>query len=96
VSSEESWGSSSTLHWQIYRVMLPLEQASPDKRAAGHKLDGKIWQLAKPRASLDQLAFCWNVEDELLLSCILYVRMISKSIQRLVGTQIQRTEFVIS
>jgi hypothetical protein len=60
------------------------------------ELDGKIWQLAKPRASLDQLAFCWNVEDELLLSCILYVCMISNSIQRLVGTQIQRTEFVIS
>ncbi len=76
--------------------MLPLEQASPDARAAEHYLDGKIWQLAKPRASLDQLAFCWNVEDELLLSCILYVRIISNSIQRLVGTQIQRTEFVIS
>jgi hypothetical protein len=95
VSSEESLGSSSTLHWQIYWVVLPPEQAIPDARAAGHYLDGKIWQLAKPRASLDQLAFCWNVEDELLLSCILYIRMISNSIQRLVGTQIQRTEFVI-
>jgi hypothetical protein len=96
VSSEESWGSSSTLHWQIYRVVLPPEQASPDAMAVGHYLDGKIWQLAKPGASLDQLAFCWNVEDELLLSCILYVCMISNSIQRLVGTQIQRTELVIS
>jgi hypothetical protein len=25
VSSEESWGSSSTLHWQIYQVVLPQE-----------------------------------------------------------------------